>query len=280
MCRAILVAAAGESHVLSTQGNLNNDIGMPMTILSLRDEHRFAVIEMGANHAGEIDYLTHIARPHVAMITNAGPAHLEGFGSIEKVAQAKAEIYSGLVDEGVAIINADDTYADYWRSLCSDRHVLTFSLNDPGADIHAAVARDDVAGEVQVRTPAGRCSLQLNALAATSVAIALQIPLQTIAAALNAFEGVAGRLASACAINGARIINDSYNANPQSLTAGMQVLSAEAGKTGAGSWLVLGDMAELGDDAAALHEAAGRQAQAIGVLAGRQMPGGHGCQDV
>ncbi|MCK5001595.1 MAG: UDP-N-acetylmuramoyl-tripeptide--D-alanyl-D-alanine ligase, partial [Gammaproteobacteria bacterium] len=130
MCRAILLEAVSGDRVLSTQGNLNNDIGMPMTLLSIRQQHDYAVIEMGANHVGEIDYLTHIAKPDIAVITNAGPAHLEGFGSIEKVAQAKSEIYGGLSEEGVAIINLDDDYADFWQQVCQGKNIVTFSMKD------------------------------------------------------------------------------------------------------------------------------------------------------
>ena len=147
MTRSILEHAVAANQVLSTVGNLNNDIGMPMTLLSLREQHRFAVIEMGANHPGEIDYLTHIAQPHVAVITNAGPAHLEGFGSIEKVASSKAEIYSGIVEGGTAVINADDVFADYWAGICNklggDRSVIRFSMRDDSADVFAAITHTD-----------------------------------------------------------------------------------------------------------------------------------------
>jgi UDP-N-acetylmuramoyl-tripeptide--D-alanyl-D-alanine ligase len=274
MTRSILQQAAGAEQVLSTQGNLNNDIGMPMTILDLRAQHQFAVIEMGANHAGEIDYLTHIAQPHVAVITNAGPAHLEGFGSIEKVASAKGEIYSGLVDGGTAVINADDAYADYWKSVCAepgdDINVLTFSMRDESADLYATVAAVKGNTEIQMKTPLGSGSAQLavpgqhnvmNALAAASVAVALGISLDDIIAGLNGFSGVSGRLAISTTASGARIINDTYNANPLSLHAAMKVLADNEGDT----WLVLGDMAELGDEKEELHRKAGEQARELGI---------------
>jgi UDP-N-acetylmuramoyl-tripeptide--D-alanyl-D-alanine ligase len=274
MIRDILQQSAGSDHVLSTQGNLNNDIGMPMTLLNLRAQHQFAVIEMGANHAGEIDYLTHIAQPHVAVITNAGPAHLEGFGSVAKVASAKAEIYPGIVEGGTAVINTDDTYADYWRSICADLdssiNVLTFSMRDDSADIYAATVHSSGDSEIQIKTPLGTGAVRLavpgqhnvmNALAAASVAVALDINLDDIIAGLNRFGGVSGRLATTHTSAGARIINDTYNANPLSLYAAMQVLVDTADDT----WLVLGDMAELGDEQEELHRKAGEQARELGI---------------
>ena len=274
MTRSIVVQAAGEEHVLSTLGNLNNDIGMPMTLLSLRDQHQFAVIEMGANHAGEIDYLSHIARPHVALVNNAGPAHLEGFGSIENVARSKAEIYTGLVDGGTAIINADDTYADYWKGLCKKlgghQQILSYSMQDSTADIYAELTGSGSANEFLITTPKGQGRISLNvpgkhnvmnALAAASIAIALDLTIENIVAGLNKFEGVSGRLATVKAACGASLINDTYNANPLSLYAAMKVLAEQGGDT----WLVLGDMAELGPAAEQLHKEAGEQARELGI---------------
>jgi len=274
MLRSILEQAAGADHVLSTTGNLNNDIGMPMTLLNLRQQHRFAVIEMGANHPGEIDYLTHIAKPHVAVITNAGPAHLEGFGSIEKVASSKAEIYTGLVEGGTAVINADDAYAGFWKSVCKqlgdDKHVITFSMRNESADVFAELTRTNGKTAIQMKSPLGNGVIRLavpgrhnvmNALAAAAVAVALGVSLDDIIQGLDAFGGVSGRLATCFTSGGARIINDTYNANPQSLYAAMDVLAASAGDT----WLVLGDMAELGDDKEELHRQAGEQARALGI---------------
>ena len=274
MTRSICVQAAGAEHVLSTIGNLNNDIGMPMTLLRLRKHHLFAVIEMGANHKGEIDYLTHIAQPHVAVINNSGPAHLEGFGSIEGVAQAKAEIYSGLVEEGIAVINADDDYADYWTELCGqldgNKRIMKFSMKDASADVFARVIERNDGSDIELITPAGKGRVHIavpgdhnimNALAAAAVTSALDIKLEHIIAGLNAFTGVGGRLAIAKSTNGARIINDTYNANPISLKAAMQVLANHD----ADSWLVLGDMAELGEETEMLHREAGKQARALGI---------------
>ncbi len=274
MTRSILVKAAGEAHVLSTRGNLNNDIGMPMTLLSLREQHEYAVIEMGANHPGEIEYLSHIAQPHVALVNNAGPAHLEGFGSIENVARCKAEIYGGLVAGGTAVINADDTYADYWRGLCENldgnQQLLQYSMQHSDADIYAEVTGGDDTNEFEITTPVGkgRISLSvpgkhniLNALAAASIAVALGLTIDHIVDGLNAFEGVSGRLAMVQGESGASIINDTYNANPRSLYEAMKVLAAQGGDT----WLVLGDMGELGEAAEQLHREAGEQARELGI---------------
>ena len=274
MTRSILVQAAGADRVLSTVGNLNNDIGMPMTLLELREQHRFAVIEMGANHVGEIDYLTHIAQPDAAVITNAGPAHLEGFGSIDNVASAKAEIYSGIATGGAAVINADDNYADYWQGVCASlgegRRVMRFSMQDPSADVYGRVARINGQTDVRLKTPAGEGIVHLavpgqhnamNALAATALCIAIGIDLADILDGLGAFSGVSGRLASCYTSGGARIINDTYNANPLSTRAAIEVLVA----SGADTWLVLGDMAELGDEEEALHRQVGERARDLGV---------------
>lgn len=274
MTRSILEQAAGADRVLSTRGNLNNDIGMPMTLLNLRQQHEFAVIEMGANHPGEIDYLTHIARPHAAVITNAGPAHLEGFGSLDNVASSKAEIFTGIVENGTAIVNADDAYADYWKGVCkklgNGRKLLTFSTQDETADICVDVTGVNSDLRMQLTTPVGEAVVELavpgmhnvvNALAATAVAVALDIALEDIVKGLSEFGGVSGRLTTSYTPFGARIINDTYNANPLSLNAAMNVLVATAADT----WLILGDMAELGDEEEALHRRAGEQARELGV---------------
>jgi len=267
MCRAILVKAASDECVLSTQGNLNNDIGMPMTLLSIRQRHDYAVIEMGANHVGEIDYLTHIAKPDVAVITNAGPAHLEGFGSVEKVAQAKAEIYGGLADEGVAVINLDDDYADYWQRVCQGKNVVTFSMKNQQADVYAEIKSDSsylfktATGDVSINMHIPGCHNVMNALASAAVTMSLGISLKNIAAGLQSFSSVSGRLNLCDGFNGARLIDDTYNANPLSLKAAMTVLTEMEGE----AYLVLGDMAELGESSAALHFEAGQQARQLGV---------------
>lgn len=255
--------------VLATRGNLNNDIGVPLTLLEMRSQHRYAVIEMGMNHLREIAYLTSLAKPDVALVNNVAPAHLAGLGSLEQAARAKGEIFEGLSKNGVAVINADDEYADLWRGLCAGKRVLDFGLNHPAA----VNARCDLRGsgaEIAVQTGAGgiHISLQVaglhnarNALAAATCALALGIGSEAISAGLAAFTGVSGRLQRKPGKNGALLIDDTYNANPESVRAAVEVLSREAGK----KILVLGDMGELGEQGPALHMQIGEQAKTAGV---------------
>ncbi|MDE2089152.1 MAG: UDP-N-acetylmuramoyl-tripeptide--D-alanyl-D-alanine ligase, partial [Gammaproteobacteria bacterium] len=219
---AAILARRGQ--VLATRGNLNNDIGVPLTLLRLRPEHRHAVIEMGANHPGEIAYLTRLAQPTVALITNAGPAHLEGFGDVAGVARAKGEIYGGLRREGVAVINADDAHAGLWRELTRKHRVLTFGLNT-AADVTVLQAQDQADTRVRLQTPAGQVDVALplpgrhnvmNALAATAAALACGAALQDVKQGLESMQPVSGRLQSHAGPHGARNIDDTYNANPAS----------------------------------------------------------------
>ncbi|MFW2373375.1 MAG: UDP-N-acetylmuramoyl-tripeptide--D-alanyl-D-alanine ligase [Gammaproteobacteria bacterium] len=251
--------------VLATQGNLNNDIGMPLTLLELSADDDFAVIEMGANHRGEIHYLSQICGPDVALITNAGPAHLEGFGSLEGVAEAKGEIYSGLTQAGIAIINADDGFAEYWASLCADKKIIRFAL-DKQADVEGQWRANDQGGELTIKTSRASCQFQLmvpgqhnamNALAACAAAMAAGVELQHVEKALSEFRSVKGRLNIIQAGSGVRLIDDTYNANPGSLKAGIDVLKALSGE----HWLVLGDMGELGAETERLHRQAGWDAR-------------------
>ncbi|MEE9303968.1 MAG: UDP-N-acetylmuramoyl-tripeptide--D-alanyl-D-alanine ligase, partial [Thiotrichaceae bacterium] len=207
-----------EGNVLATLGNLNNDIGMPLTLLRLREEHDYAVIEMGANHFGEIDFLADIAKPNIAVINNAGPAHLEGFGDIEGVSRAKGEIFNGLVDDGIAIVNADDDYADYWKGLNSDKQVITFGLNN-SADISGdykgnglllikinqsqSHPRSQTQQQVQLNLQGKHNAM--NALAATAVATALGVELQTVKIGLESLAVVPGRLAMVEGLHGSKI---------------------------------------------------------------------------
>lgn len=270
MLTAVLRAAAGsDDAVLATQGNFNNDIGMPLTLLKLRSHHRYAVIEMGMNHAGEIDYLTRLARPDVAIINNAGSAHLSGLGSPEGVARAKGEIFSGLAAKGIAAINADDDFAPIWRGLAAGHTIIEFAV-DKQAAINARWQTQNFGTHIEVRTPAGNFSANLqvpgihnvrNALAATAAAVALAVPPALIAAGLEKFSGIAGRLQRKPALCGAVLIDDSYNANPASLRAAIKVLVQAQGK----KILVLGDMGELGMDAARLHADMGAEARESGV---------------
>jgi UDP-N-acetylmuramoyl-tripeptide--D-alanyl-D-alanine ligase len=255
-----------QGNVLATLGNLNNDIGMPLTLLRIRDEHDFAVIEVGANHFKEIDFLTHIATPDVALINNAGPAHLEGFGDVAGVAKAKAEIFHGLSKNGTAIINADDDYAEYWKGLDIPAKLISFGLEKP-ADI-SGVLNDDGSlaikfndERVTVNMPLPGKHNALNALAATAVATTLGITLSTVKQGLELLQTVKGRLAIIEGRDGLKVIDDTYNANPASAHAAVKVLAAMGGKR----ILVMGDMGELGDDAGQLHAALGQQAKQAGI---------------
>ncbi len=256
-------------NTLATRGNLNNHIGVPLTLLSVTKEHSAAIIEMGANHPGEISYLTNMARPDVAVINNAAAAHLEGFGSLEGVANAKGEIYQGLKADGVAIINADDRFSGLWKKLAHRNRQLTFGCDSTSENDRADVSCDwqpDVNGNrLNVRTPKGdfTCTLNLlgkhnvmNALAATATSIGADVDPEIIRAGLEAVQSVPGRMQPNKGVNGSFIINDTYNANPTSLQAGLDVLAARDGKR----ILVLGDMGELGENVEAFHTQAGEMA--------------------
>ncbi len=257
--------------VLATRGNLNNDIGVPLTLFGLGNEHAYAVIEMGANHHGEIAWLTRIARPTVAVITQCAPAHLEGFGSVEGVARAKSEIYEGLDENGIAVINADDDYAQLWREKIGNQRHISFGLRAV-ADVTANRIMPASSGQnsFTLKTPAGSIQVELhllgnhnvmNALAAASCAIALGIELHVIKEGLERMKPVKGRLETKTGLKGSRIIDDTYNANPVSLSAAIKALSVFPGR----HWLVLGDMGELGSESEALHANAGRIAAECGI---------------
>lgn len=269
MLAEILRQHVTEAAVLATRGNLNNNIGMPLTLLRLREPHRYAVLEMGMNHPGEIAYLTRIAQPHVALVNNAQSAHLAGLGTVEAVARAKAEIFEGLSADGWAVINADDKNATLMRQLSKGHQTLLFGL-DNAAEVSARYQLGVGASEMHINTPHGELdtSLQVpgmhnvrNALAAAAAAIALNIPLAAIAAGLAAFKGVPGRLQRRSGRHGATIIDDTYNANPDSVRAAIAVLAAASGK----KILVLGDMGELGENAIAMHAELGTYAKQLGV---------------
>lgn len=256
-------------NTLSTQGNLNNDIGVPLTLLRLRENHTCAVIEMGANHPKEIEYLTRLALPTVALVNNAASAHLAGFGSLDGVAHAKGEIYGGLEADGTAIINADDRYAALWQSLCDGKRVLRFGL-DNKAEVTAEWQASDIGSELELHTPQGQTHINLhlpgrhnvmNALAASAAALAAGATLEEIRRGLQSMQSVAGRLQIKSGKAGSRIIDDTYNANPASLRVALDVLKQFHGR----HYLALGDMGELGEDAEQLHREAGQVAKDSGV---------------
>jgi UDP-N-acetylmuramoyl-tripeptide--D-alanyl-D-alanine ligase len=261
---------------LATQGNLNNDIGLPLTLLRLQEE-RYAVVEMGANRAGEIAYLSSIARPDVAILNNAGTAHLEGFGTKEGIARAKAEIITGLAQGGTFVFNADDAWADLWRELAGECALRTFGLTTPAdvsSRLEAVETRWDAEGffsRFPVFTPEGEIEIDLrlagqhnlmNALAAIAAAQLMGADADDIRSGLASMQPVQGRLQPRAGIGGVRLIDDSYNANPDSVAAAISVLAtAPAGRR----FLVLGDLAELGPEAERLHESLGEQARAAGI---------------
>jgi UDP-N-acetylmuramoyl-tripeptide--D-alanyl-D-alanine ligase len=266
----MIAAILGErGPTLATQGNLNNDIGVPLTLLRLRPGDQYAVIEMGMNHAGEIDYLTRLTRPTVALINNAAAAHLAGLGSVEAVARAKGEIFAGLTESGVAIINADDAHAGLWRQLAAPHRVVTFGIDTP-TDVSAAYTLDATGSTLELRTPQGGISMRLsllgrhnvmNALAAGSAALTAGASLTDIQAGLAKLKAVSGRLEVKRGRNGARVLDDTYNANPGSLTAGVEVLKSADGER----MLVLGDMGELGEAAPEIHRRVGELARCLGI---------------
>ncbi len=261
--------AGGPDKVLATEGNLNNDIGVPLMLLRLRERHRYAVIEMGMNHAGEISYLTRLTRPDVALITNAGIAHVEDLSSVEAVARAKGEIFEGLHPYGTAVINADDPHASLWRKLAGDRRIMEFGFED-APDVSARYQLDFFSARVSLVLPGGTQDVVLqvpgehnvrNALAAAAASVALGAGLEAIASGLGEFNGVKGRMQKKRGLHGATLIDDSYNANPESVRAALSVLAKAGGK----KILILGDMGELGHGARAFHERIGEETRAAGI---------------
>lgn len=268
MLRAIL---SESGPVLASTKSFNNDIGVPLTLLDLNAQHRFAVIEMGANHPGEIAYLSQLTKPDIALITNIAPAHLEGFGSIEKVAQAKSEIFLGLAKQGIAIINADDHFEKSWKTRLAKHPIIRFGLKQK-ADFSAKDIRLDAEGRVQfiLLSPKGEIPIHLvlpgqhhllNALAAAAIASQVGISLAHIKSGLEKMSDVPGRLAIIKNKMGASIIDDTYNANPRSVTVALQLLAHYPGRR----IFVMGDMGELGDNTEYYHRQIGELAKELGI---------------
>ena len=265
---AAILARRGRTHV--TAGNYNNEIGLPLTLLAMPADAEYAVLEMGAGKPGDIAYLAAIARPQVALVSNIAPAHLERLGSIDGVAGTKGALYEALPADGVAVINADDAYAGFFAGLAGTRRVLRFGLGS-AVEVGAAELALAVDGSrFRLMTPAGAASVRLplpgrhnvhNALAAAAAAIALDMPLADIVAGLETAGAVPGRLVRRAMAGGWTLIDDTYNANPGSVAAAIATLALAGGET----WLVLGDMAELGAGAEALHASVGTQARAAGI---------------
>lgn len=251
--------------VFATRGNLNNHIGVPLSLLSLRREHEVAVIELGANHPGEIRHLSRLAKPDIGLVLNAAPAHLEGFCSLDGVARAKGELFEELPPAGIAVVNADDAYSSYWLSLLKKQRVVRFGLSSE-AEVRATMAESNVALGIQEQTRPlnlqlpGRHNLS-NGLAASAAAFGLGIDIDTIVSGLEAAVMPPGRLSVCNGVGGIRLIDDSYNANPSSLEAALEVLASCDGR----KWLALGDMAELGEEAERWHKDVGISAKNKGV---------------
>jgi UDP-N-acetylmuramoyl-tripeptide--D-alanyl-D-alanine ligase len=269
---AAILARMGPS--LATQGNLNNHIGVPLTLMRLEAAHCSAVIEMGANRIGDVAELVRLARPTVGLITNAGAEHLEGFGDLDGVAQGEGEMVSCLDPTATAVINADDAYAAYWRGHATARRILTFAVHAQ-ADFMAknplqTIERGEFATRFTLQCPLGQRAITLkaggahnigNALAAAAAASAAGASLEDIVLGLGDFRAVAGRLQLKAGARDSWIIDDSYNANPSSVRAGLEVLRSLPGAR----WLVLGDMAELGEYAEDSHAHMGTYARDCGI---------------
>ena len=253
----------------ATRGNLNNDIGVPLTLFELDRKHQYAIVEMGANHRGEIANLANIAQPDIVYVNNVAAAHLAGFGDVQGVIEAKGELYAYCGSEQQALFNADEVASQYWRDLCAAERQVTCALDKP-ADVSASWSLDNEMLTVEFRFQDQICSCMLgvlgehnvrNALAAVSLAILAGIEFEAAVASLEGFSGVKGRLQMLPGPAHSRLLDDSYNANPESLQAGIKVLCSLQGSP----WLALGDMGELGSEAEEFHRQAGRLARELGV---------------
>jgi UDP-N-acetylmuramoyl-tripeptide--D-alanyl-D-alanine ligase len=269
MIASILAASVGEDARLATQGNLNNEIGVPLTVMRLSAAHKAAVVELGMNHPGEIARLAAIAAPTVALVNNAQREHQEFMHTVEAVARENGSVFAALPAQGVAVFPGDDEYTDLWRGLAADRAVLTFGLSE-ACDVRAAYTPNSFGADLQVSAPNAQFTIKLsaagehnvrNALAACACALAAGIGQDAIVRGLEAFAPVSGRLQRKQAVNGATVIDDSYNANPDSVRAAIDVLAQSA----APRILVLGDMGEVGTQGPEFHEEIGAYAASRGI---------------
>jgi len=269
MLAAILRAHAGEAGVLATQGNLNTDIGVPATLLQLRASHRYCAIELGMNHPGEIAWLASLAQPTIAVVTNAQREHMEFMKSVEASAEENAEVLRALPPRGVAVVNADDACAGIFRVAAGARPVVDFAL-ERKATVTCGYALKPLSSEIVLRTPADSARVALaipglhnvrNALAAAASAHAAGVPVEAIGRGLAAFRPYAGRLQVRRARSGATVLDDSYNANPDSVRAAIDVLAAQPAPT----VLVLGDMGEVGEEGPMFHREVGGYAREHGI---------------
>jgi UDP-N-acetylmuramoyl-tripeptide--D-alanyl-D-alanine ligase len=269
MLASILRAEAGAEGVLATRGNLNNHIGVPLMLLELRAHHRYAAIEMGMNHPGEIAQLAAIGQPTVALVNNAQREHMEFMTTVEAVAEENAAAFAALPADGTAVVNADDAQADYFRKAAGARRVIDFGI-EKAAAVNGGYVLKNLSSEIQLRTPAGAASATLsipglhnvrNALAACACAHAVGIAPAVMCEGLNNFRPYTGRLQVKRAGNGATVIDDTYNANPDSVRAAIDVLAKCAPPT----VLVLGDMGEVGEHSAEFHREVGAYAKRCNV---------------